>query len=262
MSSTPLALDGKHAFVSGGGTGIGAAIAAALAAHGAHVTLGGRRLDVLEACARAIAANGVRCVAMDVTDAASVTAGVAAAQAAGGPIDILVNNAGMAASAPFLKTSAATRNAMFDVNFHGTWQLTQAVLPRMVERRQGRIINVASTAGLVGYAYVTAYVAAKHAVVGLTRALALEVARQGITVNAVCPGFTDTPLLDEAVSNITSKTGRDAEAARAELARGNPMGRLVQPQEVADAVVWLASPGAAAINGQCIAVAGGEVMTG
>ena len=175
---------------------------------------------------------------------------------------MLVNNAGQAASMPFLRTDAAALNAMLGVNFHGTWLVTQAVLPDMLKRKVGRVINVASTAGLTGYPYVTAYVAAKHAVVGLTRALALEVAKQGVTVNSVCPGFTETPLLDGAIANITGKTGRSDDAARTDLARPNPMGRFVQPHEVANAVAWLASPGATSINGQCIAVSGGEVMTG
>jgi len=151
---------------------------------------------------------------------------------------------------------------MIAVNLTGTFLVTRAILPGMVARGRGRVVNVASTAGLVGYPYVSAYVAAKHGVVGLTRALALEVARRGVTVNAVCPGFTDTPLIDASVATIAEKTGRDADTARAELARSNPQGRLVAPEEVAATVVWLASDAASAINGQAIAVAGGEVMTG
>ena len=173
-----------------------------------------------------------------------------------------MNNAGQATSAAFAKTSTAALEDMMAVNFYGTWHMTQALLPGMLARGSGRVINIVSTAGLVGYPYVAAYVAAKHAVIGLTRALALEVARKGITVNAVCPGFTETPLLEASVATIIAKTGRAADAARAELARTNPSGRLVRPEEVADAVVWLASPGASAINGQAIAVACGEVMTG
>ena len=177
-------------------------------------------------------------------------------------MDILVNNAGQATSAPFEKTSLKIWSDMLAVNLTGTFLATHRVLPAMVARRSGRIINIVSTAGLIGYPYVSAYVAAKHGVIGLTRALALEVAKKGVTVNAICPGFTDTPLIESAIETITAKTGRNAEKARAELARSNPQGRLIQPEEVAAMVVWLASPHASGINGQSIAIDGGEVMTG
>lgn len=247
----------KRALVTGGGTGIGLAIAQRLVSAGATVTIAGRRLEVLHRAADELGIPRSRCLVLDVTDAASVAAADGLAT-----MDILVNNAGQARSAPFRKSDIGLLDAMLDANLRGTWRMTQAALPVMIARGWGRVINIASTAGLRGYAYVSSYVAAKHAVVGLTRALALEVARRGVTVNAVCPGFTETPLLDAAVANITTTTGRDAAAARAELARDNPQGRLVRPEEVADAVLWLASPGAAAINGQAIAVCGGEVMTG
>ena len=251
-------LSGKRALVTGGGTGIGAAIARALMTAGAEVIIAGRRAEILHQAADALGLSRDACSVLDVTDAASI----AAAAETLGAVDILVNNAGQAASAPFRKSDIALLDAMLDVNLRGTWRMTQAVLPAMTKRGWGRVINIASTAGLRGYAYVSAYVAAKHAVVGLTRALALEVARQGVTVNAVCPGFTETPLLDAAIANITSATGRDDSTARAELARDNPQGRLVRPEEVANTVLWLAGPDAGAINGQSIAVCGGEVMTG
>jgi NAD(P)-dependent dehydrogenase (short-subunit alcohol dehydrogenase family) len=177
-----------------------------------------------------------------------------------GEIAILVNNAGQAASAPFLKTDPALWRRMMAVNLDGTFHCTQASLAGMLATGWGRIINVASTAGLTGYGYVTAYCAAKHGVVGLTRALAVEVATKGVTVNAVCPGFTDTDIVKEAVANIVAKTARTAQQARAELASRNPQKRLVRPEEVANTVAWLCLPGSEAITGQAIAVAGGEVM--
>jgi NAD(P)-dependent dehydrogenase (short-subunit alcohol dehydrogenase family) len=254
-------LAGRHALVTGGGRGIGAAIARALLAKGARVTIAGRGREPLDAMVAELSTlGGIDCVTMDVTSAASVAQAFAAAQARFGPVAVLVNNAGQAASSPFLKTDQALWQQMLAVNLTGTWHCMQAALPAMLEARWGRIVNVASTAGLTGYGYVSAYCAAKHGVVGLTRSLALEVAARGITVNAVCPGYTDTDIVVEAVANIAARTGRSEEQALAELASANPQRRLVQPEEVANAVAWLCMPGAAAMNGQSVAVAGGEVM--
>ncbi|KGF82113.1 3-hydroxyacyl-CoA dehydrogenase [Massilia sp. JS1662] len=248
-------LQGKHAVVTGASRGIGLAIAHALRAQGARVTLMARDARALDAAAAGLGGD-TAWQTVDVTDAD----GVAAAFARAGAVDILVNNAGQAASAPFGRTDAALWQRMLDVNLTGAWHCIHAALPGMLDGGWGRVVNVASTAGLTGYRYVAAYCAAKHGLVGLTRALALEVANKGVTVNAVCPGFTDTDIVADAVANIVRKTGRSADQARAELASANPQGRLVQPDEVAHAVAWLCMPGAAALNGQAIAVAGGEVM--
>jgi NAD(P)-dependent dehydrogenase (short-subunit alcohol dehydrogenase family) len=257
-----LELSGKHALVTGAGSGIGAAIARALSVAGARVTLAGRRARPLEAVASTLTSSAFAIVTFDVTDAAAVEQGAATARAMSGPIDIIVNNAHQAESAIFEKTDLELFSRMLTVNLTGAFLCTKAALPDMLEKENGRVINVTSTAALAGHAYVVAYAAAMHGVIGMTRALALEVAARGVTVNAVCPGYTDTSLLASTVESIAAKTGRSREEARAVLARASPMGRLVTPEEVADTVVWLASPGAAAINGQAIAVAGGEVACG
>jgi 3-hydroxybutyrate dehydrogenase len=253
MSGLPRS---SHALVTGGGRGIGRAVASALVQAGATVTVLGRHRATLD---EAIAAGAAHFAAVaDVADQAAVSAAVAEASARQ-PIDILIANAGAAESAPFTKSDAALFRRMMDVNFMGVVHAIQAVLPAMRDRPHGRIIAVASTAGLKGYAYVSAYSAAKHAVVGLVRSLALELASTRVTVNAVCPGFTDTDLLAGSIDNIMKKTGRSHEQAVTELARHNPQGRLVTPAEVADTVLWLCGEGAGAITGQAIAVAGGEV---
>ena len=255
-------LTGRHAVVTGAARGIGRAISETLARLGADLTLLGRDLERLEdAAARIGAASGSRprTFAGDVTDADAITTAFTRARAAAGPVAILVNNAGIAASAPFAGTGADLWRSMLETNLTGTFRCAQLVYPAMVEAGWGRIVNIASTAGLRGYGYVAAYCASKHGVVGLTRALALEGARAGVTVNAVCPGFTDTEMAAGTIANIVAKTGRTEAQARAELTALNPQGRLVDPREVADAVAWLCLPSSGAITGQAIAVAGGEV---
>ena len=249
-------LAGLSALVTGGGRGIGAAIAAALTDKGARVTILGRAESTL--AARVQAGEAAAYVTADVTDVPGFEA-IMTKITADGAIDILVNNAGAATSAPFLKASNADFQRMLDVNLMGPVIATRAVLPGMIARKFGRIVNIASTAALKGYPYVGAYVAAKHALLGLTRTLALELAKTGVTANAVCPGFTDTDMVSGSLDTIVAKTGRTLGAARAELTRSNPMGRLIAPEEVANAVCFLARRESASITGSAIAVAGGEI---
>ena len=255
-------MTGRHALVTGASRGIGAAIAEELARLGADLTLLGRDSGALEAKRARLAAGHpgrVQCLSLDITDAEAVAAGFAAA-AAFGPPAILVNNAGAAESAPFVRMTPAHWQRMLDVNLTGCFNTCHAAAPAMLAAGYGRIVNVASTAGLTGYAYVAAYCAAKHGVIGLTRALAREFATKNITVNAVCPGYTETEMTARTIANITAKTGRSESEARAELAKTNPQGRLVRPEEIADAVGWLVREEAGAVTGQAIAIAGGEVM--
>lgn len=259
--SLPRPLAGRHALVTGASRGIGAAIGSELARLGADVTLIARNATRLDQAKRSAAAYGtrVRAIAADVTDEAGIARVLADAASAQGAVSILVNNAGGAESAPFGKTDPALWRRMLDLNLTSAYLCARAVAPAMVAAGWGRIVNVASTAGLKGYPYVSAYVAAKHGLVGLTRALAVEFARTGVTVNAVCPGYTDTPMVADAVANIAAKTKRSRDEARASLEAANPMGRLVTPAEVAAAVGFLCLPASGATNGVAIPIAGGEV---
>jgi NAD(P)-dependent dehydrogenase (short-subunit alcohol dehydrogenase family) len=252
-------LAGKTAVVTGAGRGIGASIAQALAMEGAGVALIGRNAARLETQAKTISGDTLVAPA-DITDPDSVQAAFSKIRERFSRIDILVNNAGQAESAPFTKTDFALWQRMLAVNLTGTFLCTHAVFEAMRKQDYGRIISVASTAGLIGYGYVSAYCAAKHGVIGLTRSLALEAAKSQITVNAVCPGYTETDIVKDAVANIMAKTGKSEAEARAALAVHNPQGRMVQPGEVAHTVVWLCQPSSASITGQAIVVAGGEVM--
>lgn len=278
-----MRLAGHHALVTGGGTGIGAAIARALAAEGAKLTLVGRRIEPLESVATELRSSraksrrvgtdseirpsttvgtseGVEALVCDVTDRAQVDAAFDQARAANGPVTILVNNAGAVESAPFARVGDDLWRRTMAVNLDALFHCCQAALPDLRAAAAGRIVTIASTAGLKGYAFSAPYVAAKHGAIGLTRALARELAATAITVNAVCPGFTDTGLVAEAVALVSAKTGRSEAEARAELLRHNPQGRLIDTVEVANAVVWLCLAESGSVTGQSIAVAGGEVM--
>ncbi len=244
-------LSGKRVLITGGGTGGGADLARGFADAGAEVVIAGRRAEPLDALAARLPRT--RALTSDVTDAASVATLFEAA----GAVDIVIANAGAAESAPLHKTSLEQWNAMLAVNLTGVFLTMRAGLRQFTG--WGRLISVASTAGLKGYAYVAPYAAAKHGVVGLTRSLALEVAKRPVTVNALCPGFLETEMTERSIANIMEKTGKDRDEALAALTRTNPQGRLIQPAEVTAAALWLCGPGSDGINGQAIAIAGGEV---
>ncbi|MGN6529513.1 MAG: SDR family NAD(P)-dependent oxidoreductase [Burkholderiaceae bacterium] len=249
--------------VTGATRGIGAAIAQAMAAAGWHVTLAGRQLGALEIVRATLPVGegvGHDCLVLDVADPASVEAAFAQAHAKGGALQALVNNAGAVETAPLAKTPLPTWERMLAVNLTGAFLCTQAALPPMLAAGAGRIVNIASTAGQKGYAYCTAYAAAKHGVIGMTRSLALEVAARGIAVNAVCPGYTDTDIVRDGVARLIAATGRDEAAARATFSQASPLQRLVKPAEVAATVRWLCADAPAALTGQALSISGGEVM--
>jgi NAD(P)-dependent dehydrogenase (short-subunit alcohol dehydrogenase family) len=250
--------NGRVTLVTGASRGIGAAIGRALAEDGHRVAWAARDVAALEALAKA---HGGLPVPMDVTDAASVQAGLDLVAATLGPVEVLVNNAGVAESAPLARVTDESWERTLTVNLTAPFRITRAVVPGMVERGWGRVVFVASNAGLTGYRYTSAYCASKHGIVGLMRALAAELATTGVTVNAVCPGFVDTDMTAAAVARIQKATGRSAEAARGMLEDLNPQKRIIQPDEVVHVVRMLLADGARGIHGQAIAVDGGQVMT-
>jgi NAD(P)-dependent dehydrogenase (short-subunit alcohol dehydrogenase family) len=261
----PLALKPtpRRVLVTGATRGIGAAIARALAGAGWHVTLAGRARAALEEVRVTLPiAEGLAhdCVELDVADAASVARAFAEVHARGGALQALVNNAGAVETGPMVRLPLETWDRMLAVNLTGAFLCTQAALPPMIAARAGRIVNIASTAGQKGYAYCTAYAAAKHGVLGMTRSLALEVAAQGLSVNAVCPGYTDTAIVRDGVARIVAATGRSEADAMSTFSQSSPLKRLVEPDEVAATVLWLCGDAPAAFTGQAMSVSGGEVM--
>ena len=256
--SSSTAINGKHAFITGGGHGIGGASAEVLAANGAKLTLTGRNMEKLEAMAAKLPVAEAR--KLDVTDEDAVKRVFTKAAASLGDIDILINNSGIAETAPFMRTSADMIRRIMEVNLIGAHICTQQVLPAMIEAGWGRIVNISSLAGLTGQPYISAYSASKHAMIGLTRTLALEVAKKGITVNAVCPAYVETGMVERGVENIQKITGMSEGDARGELAKKSPQARIIKASEVGATVGWLCLPGTESITGQSIAMAGGAWM--
>jgi NAD(P)-dependent dehydrogenase (short-subunit alcohol dehydrogenase family) len=258
---SPWTLSNRHAIVTGASRGIGAEIAAALVAEGVCVSLLGRDEGRLDNVSRDLGGTQKAFpVTVDVADSISVRAAFAAARRHFGPVAVLINNAGQAASAKFVDTDETLWHAILGANLTGTYLCTREAVPDMLQLGFGRIINIASVAGLRGAAYISAYAASKHAVIGLTRSLALEFARTSITVNAICPGYTDTDIVKTAVAKIKTTTGRSEEDAIAALVAANPQGRFIQPREIAHTALWLCKPGTESVSGQSIVIAGGEVM--
>jgi NAD(P)-dependent dehydrogenase (short-subunit alcohol dehydrogenase family) len=256
--TSPMFLAGKTALITGGGRGIGRAIATLLAAEGARVVVAGRTLPELEETAHAVGGLALR---MDAADRASVQAALADLAARAPRVDILINNAGVAESAPFDRTTDAMWDTMMAVNVGSAFALCRALIPPMIDAGWGRVVNLASNAGLTGYAYSSAYCASKHAMIGMTRALAVEIARSNVTINSVCPGWVNTKMADEAVRRIAEKTGKGEDQARKSLEGMSPQRRMVEPDEVAHVVSMLCSDLARSIHGQSIPVDGGQVMS-
>lgn len=250
------ALENKHVVVSGGGTGVGAELARAYVLSGAKVSILGRRLGPLQIVADDIGAKALSC---DVTDRSAVDYAIEEARKVHGPISIAIANAGSANSKPFSAMTPEDVSFDINVNLMGTFNLWQACLADMKIANWGRMIAIASTAALKGYGYVSGYCAAKHAVLGLTRSLSLELAKTGVTVNSICPGFIETPMLESSIKNIVEKTGMSEDDAAKSLKAGNPMKRFIQTDEIASTAIWLSSVGARSINGQAISVNGGEI---
>jgi NAD(P)-dependent dehydrogenase (short-subunit alcohol dehydrogenase family) len=252
-------LTGRHALVTGASRGIGAKVAAALAADGARVSLLGRDETLLTRVRDELGTRDAAAIVADVTNSTSLRNAFAAARERFGPVHLLINNAGQAVSAKFQETDEALWNRIMAVNVTGVFLCSQYALPDMLETGFGRIVNIASTAGLRGGAYLSAYSASKHAVIGLTRSLALELAKKNITVNAVCPGYTDTDIVRDSVARIASRTGRSEHEALDTILATNPQRRLITPEEIAHTVLWLCRPGTESVTGQSIVIAGGEV---
>lgn len=263
MPSAQRWLWGQHAIITGASRGIGAAVAATLAERGASLTLMARSTEALDNRARTLRETHsvpVATITCDVTSDESVRDAFARAVAEHGPAQILVNNAGAAKSAAFLDTTRETWDQMLAVNLTSVYLCSQAVLPAMLEAKHGRIVNIASTSGLRGYKTMAAYTAAKHGVIGLTRVLSVETAAEGVTVNAICPGYVETDIFEQATHNLMQARGIDRDAARAMLVRPIPTGRFTTVDEVASAVDWLCSPSAGNVTGIALPLAGGEVQ--
>ena len=256
-------LKGQHALITGGSRGIGAAISNALAALGADISLVARDLKTLEIQSNHLKSEfgvNVFSTSTDITNEKEIESSFKKSEKINGAVDILINNAGIGKSMPFHKMDLDFWKTTLDLNLTGTFLCTKQVYENMRERGYGRIINISSTVGLRGYPYIAAYAASKHAVIGLTRTLALEAVKKGITVNAICPGYTETDLVSEAIDNIAKTSGRDKVTIKTEIENMSPMGRLVTPEEVAESAAWLCLPSSASVTGQAIVIAGGSVM--